>query len=84
MNFEKIGKLIREERKKRGLTQAELAERAGITRQTLSKVERGKVALVTVASFLKLLDSLGLELEVKYKKEREPKKLWTPEELLEE
>ena len=84
MNFEKIGKLIREERKKKGLTQAELAERVGITRQTLSKMERGKVALVTVASFLKVLDCLGLELEVKHRKKRDPRKLWTPEELLEE
>jgi transcriptional regulator with XRE-family HTH domain len=82
MNFEKIGKLIKEERKRRRLTQAELARIAGITRQTLSKMERGKVALVTVASLLKVLDCLGLELEVRPGKKRDPRKLWTPEELL--
>ncbi|NPA39737.1 MAG: helix-turn-helix transcriptional regulator [Thermodesulfobacteria bacterium] len=83
MDFEKIGKLIKEERKKRNLTQEELAIKAGVTRQTISKMERGKVPLVTLFSFFKVLDALGLEMEVKPKKKRDPKRLWTPEELLE-
>jgi len=30
-----------------------------------------------------VLDALGLEIEVKIKKKGDPKRLWTPEELLE-
>jgi len=30
-----------------------------------------------------VLDALGLEMEVKPKKKRDPKRLWTPEEFLE-
>ena len=75
MDFEKIGKLIREERKRRRLTQEELARKAGVTRQTISKMERGKVPLVTLISFFKVLDFLGFELEVKPKKKRDPKRL---------
>ena len=42
MNQEKIGKLIKEIRKKNNLTQAELAEKYGVTYQAVSKWETGK------------------------------------------
>ena len=42
MNQEKIGNLIKEIRKKNNLTQAEFAERYGVTYQTVSKWENGK------------------------------------------
>lgn len=84
MNFEKIAKLIKEERKKRKLTQTELARKAGITRQTLSRMESGRIPLVSLISFFKVLDYLELELEVKSRKKKNPRELWTPEELLED
>lgn len=37
-----LGKLIKVSRTERGLTAAELAERAGITRKTLRKIEYGE------------------------------------------
>lgn len=42
MNQEKIGKLIKEIRKKYNLTQAEFAEKYGVTYQAVSKWENGK------------------------------------------
>ena len=42
MNQEKIGNLIKEIRKKNNLTQAEFAERYGVTYQAVSKWENGK------------------------------------------
>ena len=42
MDQEKIGKLIKEIRKKNNLTQAEFAEKYGVTYQAVSKWENGK------------------------------------------
>ena len=42
MDQERIGKLIKELRKKNNLTQAELAESLGVTYQAVSKWENGK------------------------------------------
>ena len=42
MNQEKIGKLIKDIRKKYNLTQAQLAEKYGVTYQAVSKWENGK------------------------------------------
>jgi transcriptional regulator with XRE-family HTH domain len=57
-----IGKLIRQTRKAQGLSGLALAERAGISRNTLGALEagRGNVELNTLIS---LLDSLGLEMQ---------------------
>lgn len=41
MNYEKIGKFIQEKRKKKGLTQKELAQKLNITDKAVSKWERG-------------------------------------------
>ena len=41
MNQDKIGKFIAEQRKNKNLTQEELAEKLGITKNAVSKWERG-------------------------------------------
>lgn len=53
-----LGDTLRAERKRRGLTQAELARRAGIGRQKLIQVEQGKpgVALMAYAATMDALD----------------------------
>ena len=53
-----LGDILRAERRRRGLTQAELARRAGIGRQKLIQVEQGKpgVALAAYAAAMKALD----------------------------
>lgn len=43
------------------ITQTELAERLGVTQQSLSDIIRGKRAAIP-GSLLKLLDALGLQL----------------------
>src|SRR5665648_829936 len=41
-NVLELGAAIRDARKRRGWTQAELADKAGVSRQLLTEVERGK------------------------------------------
>ena len=59
MNQEKIGKFIQELRKEKGLTQEVLAEKLGITKNAVSKWERG-ISLMD----LSLLKPLSEILEV--------------------
>ena len=68
MLFYEIGDTIRRYRKEKGLTQAALAKEAGITRQTLAKLERGLLPKISLASFVKILDALELEIEIEEKK----------------
>lgn len=53
--------LVRLARSKSGLTQAELAERAGISQQTVSAYETGRMD-PTVSTILKIVEAAGLEL----------------------
>jgi transcriptional regulator with XRE-family HTH domain len=57
-----IGKHLKDARKRAGLTQAELAEAAGIVDETVSRIERGafEPALSTVAA---LADALATSLD---------------------
>lgn len=43
MNASRIGALVRESRRRAGLTQAELAEAIGTTQAAISKIENGRV-----------------------------------------
>ncbi len=51
---------IAEQRAKLSITQAQLAKRAHITQQQLSRVENGTNC--TMATFLKVCDALGLQI----------------------
>ncbi len=55
----KVGKFIAECRKKKNLTQAQLAEKLGITDRAISKWETGK-AMPDVDIMLNLCDTLGI------------------------
>ena len=57
-----IGHLIRSERSRQALTQAELAERIGTTQRWISEIENGK-ASAEIGRVLRCLQALGLELE---------------------
>ncbi len=68
MEFYKIGTTIKKLRKEKKLTQELLANKIGITRQTLSKLEKGNIDKISLQVFIKLLDALDYELEIEQKK----------------
>jgi transcriptional regulator with XRE-family HTH domain len=62
LDADAIARLVKSERERHDLTQAELAEAAGVTDETVSRVERGanEPSLSTVAA---LADAFGLTLD---------------------
>ncbi|MEN0072719.1 MAG: helix-turn-helix domain-containing protein [Propionicimonas sp.] len=63
-----LGAIVREARERSALTQADLAKRAGVSREWLLKVEAGRTP-AEMPRVLDLLDELGLALDV-YPQER--------------
>lgn len=57
------GQLIREARKRAGLTQAELARRAGTTQSVIARLERG-VTSPSLERVSRIVEAAGLELRV--------------------
>ena len=78
MKFWEVGQALKERRKEKGYSQEDLARAAGMSRVTLSKLESGKIADVSIGAFVRLLDSLGKEVEIV-----EPKALPTLDDLIE-
>ena len=64
MNMLEIGEAIRQARREQQLSQAELGERLGMSRATISGIETGKIAEVGVRKLMALCAALGLELSV--------------------
>ena len=62
MHIAEMGARIRQSRKARGLTQAELASRSGIARETLSQFESGTARDLGFVKILRLVRALGLDL----------------------
>ncbi|MCO6429777.1 MAG: helix-turn-helix transcriptional regulator [Deltaproteobacteria bacterium] len=60
-NRSRIGEVVREERRARGLTQGELADLSGTGFNFISQLERGK-ATVRLDKLLAVLEVLGLSL----------------------
>lgn len=60
-----IGKQIREGRKSRKISQAELAKVLGMSRTTIGQIENGLVQEIGVRKLIRLLEFLGLELRVR-------------------
>ncbi len=61
-----IGSQIRQRRKSLKITQGQLAELAGVSLNTLSRIESGK-ANPTIDVIEKIAEILGLKLELKIK-----------------
>jgi transcriptional regulator with XRE-family HTH domain len=60
MDDRRFGSLVRELRRRLGWRQADLAERAGVSQQTVSEIERGRLrdkAVGTVRSTVAALDA---------------------------
>lgn len=64
MLFE-IGKQIRNARKKRKISQADLAKALGMSRTTIGQIENGSVQEIGVRKLIRMLEYLGLELRVR-------------------
>lgn len=59
-----IGAAIRSARTREGLTQSQLAERAGVSRRWLITLESGRSERAELGKVLDTLDALGLDLTV--------------------
>ena len=55
---------IREIRKQRRLTQAELADRAKVTRRTISRLERERDTNITAATMEGIAEALGVPVSI--------------------
>ena len=64
MLSEHLGHLIREQRIAKGLTQADLARAAGVSRTLLSRLERGQATPVQTDKVDRLLQALGVNVRV--------------------
>lgn len=60
-----VGRKIREARKSRGITQAELGKAAGMSRTTIGQIEKGTVQDIGVRKLIRLLEHLGLEIRIR-------------------
>ena len=57
----RVSQILREERRKRGLSMTELAERAGLSQQMVSYVER-ELRNPTLETLLRITDALEIDL----------------------
>lgn len=64
MRLQELGNEIRKARQAQGLTQAALAARAGLSRETLNLLENGLVRELGARKVLNVLNTLGLEIAV--------------------
>lgn len=65
MNFSEAGILIREARRKAGVTQDALAKRLRMSRSTISQVENGVISELGVRKLAQICERLGLEVIVR-------------------
>jgi transcriptional regulator with XRE-family HTH domain len=70
MDLLEIGLLFKEARKLRRRTQGELAQALGMSRATLSALERGRCQELGVRKLTALLETVGLDLVVGPRKTR--------------
>ena len=56
-----VAELLREERERKGLSMTILAERAGLSQQSISYIERG-LRIPNLDTLIRLTDALGIEL----------------------
>lgn len=66
MRLQELGAEIRKARLAQGLTQAELAAGAGLSRETLNLLENGLVRELGARKVLNVLNRLGLEIAVQH------------------
>lgn len=65
MILSELGKTIKTLRKQKGLSQEILAQEANISRATLSKLENGYIANISIVTVNQILSLLGYEIDIK-------------------
>jgi len=80
MNLTSLGEQIAARRKALGLTQAVLAQKAGVGRSTLEALENARLGELGYAKITNILTAIGLELRLQEVGARRP----TLEDLLDE
>ena len=80
MELDEIGIAVAEERKRRGLTQLEVARRAQVSRATMDILENGRGTDLGYGKLARILAALGLELRLQPASTERP----TLEDLLKE
>ena len=63
-NVAELGAIIRAKRREAGLTATQAAHLAGVSRRLLIELERGKRRNVGTAGVFRILELLGLEVDV--------------------
>lgn len=67
-----IGANIVYQRLLRNLDQSELADASNISQSMLSKIERGKLSSISIATLFSVADALGVGIEVLVKEPETP------------
>jgi len=65
LNLLELGNNVKKLRKEKHITQEQLAEMSNISRATLSKLENGNIAQVSIVVLNDILNHLGYELDIK-------------------
>ena len=58
-----LAKRIKELRKKSGWSQQKLAEKAGVSYNTVAKIEQGAATMPTIQTMIKIADAFGITLD---------------------
>ena len=58
-----LSKRVKEYRKQKGLTQQKLAEKTGLSFNTITKIEQGIGDSPTLKTLVKLADTLGVSID---------------------
>jgi len=65
VNLLELGSTIRRLRQERNLSQETLSQQVGTSRATLSKLENGRIANISIVTLNDILNHLGYELDMR-------------------
>ena len=63
MHIKEFSKILRENRKQRGISQSELAKKSGFTKRAIQYWEKGKKS-ISLENADRLLTALGVEIKI--------------------
>ena len=65
MILSELGSRVKDLRKEKKISQESLAKAVGISRNTLSKLENGYIANISIVTLEKILNTLGYQIDIK-------------------